>query len=152
MGQSDPLWAKIWDPCNEPKCTEIWSEKVPDLYHFGPIWPTRSQTRHSWCWTGFHECPRHQTDSFIKYQSTLRNIADIRLLNIYYHKVSAFDKIHNRKMWFIYLFNLMAVSFMQIARDTQHLFTHKISSLLLFAYLDNPAPLSVHVPELLHIW
>ena len=23
----------------EPKCTEIWSEKVPDLFNFGPIWP-----------------------------------------------------------------------------------------------------------------
>ena len=24
----------------EPKCTKIWSEKVLDLSHFGPIWPT----------------------------------------------------------------------------------------------------------------
>ena len=23
-----------------PKCTEIWSEKVPDLSHLGQIWPT----------------------------------------------------------------------------------------------------------------
>ena len=23
-----------------PKCTDIWYEKVPDLYHWGPTWPT----------------------------------------------------------------------------------------------------------------
>ena len=28
----------IWRP--GAKCTEIWSEKSPDLSHFGPIWPT----------------------------------------------------------------------------------------------------------------
>ena len=27
-------WAARW-----AKCTEIWSEKVPDLSHLGPIWP-----------------------------------------------------------------------------------------------------------------
>ena len=24
----------------KPKCTEFWSEKVPDLSHLGPMWPT----------------------------------------------------------------------------------------------------------------
>ena len=26
--------------CRGAKCTEIWSEKAPDLSHLGPIWPT----------------------------------------------------------------------------------------------------------------
>ena len=31
VGQIGPKW---------DKCTEIWSEKAPDLSHLGPIWPT----------------------------------------------------------------------------------------------------------------
>ena len=31
VGQIGPKWAK---------CTDIWSEKAPDLTHLEPIWPT----------------------------------------------------------------------------------------------------------------
>ena len=34
IGHPFPWWAR-W-----AKCTEIWSEKVPDLSNLGPIWPT----------------------------------------------------------------------------------------------------------------
>ena len=29
-----------WELLAEPKCTEFWSKKVPDLSQLGPIWPT----------------------------------------------------------------------------------------------------------------
>ena len=48
VGQIGPKWDKsgafkirfqcIWR--SRAKCTEIWSEKAPDLSHLGPIWPT----------------------------------------------------------------------------------------------------------------
>ena len=33
-----PKWVRLVGP----NCTDIWSEKVLDLSHFGPIWPTLS--------------------------------------------------------------------------------------------------------------
>ena len=38
--------AVLSGPC--AKCTEIWSEKAPDLSHLGQIWPNWSQTYHPW--------------------------------------------------------------------------------------------------------
>ena len=34
-----PKWVRL-APNGGAKCTEIWSEKVPDLSHLGQIWPT----------------------------------------------------------------------------------------------------------------
>ena len=49
------LYAHKWSPSvsvdrrrDGAKCTEIWSEKAPDLSHLGPIWPTWSQNYHPW--------------------------------------------------------------------------------------------------------
>ena len=33
-----------------PKCTEIWSEKVPDLSHLGPIWPISAKMYWNLIW------------------------------------------------------------------------------------------------------
>ena len=35
-----PDFSTFGSMLDEPKCTEIWSEKVPDVSHFGLIWPT----------------------------------------------------------------------------------------------------------------
>ena len=41
MGQIGPKWET--SGLGEPKCIEIWSEKVPDLSHLELIWPTPGQ-------------------------------------------------------------------------------------------------------------
>ena len=50
-------WNLIW------KCSEIWSEKVPDLSHLGPIWPTLCPNLVTQGWTISTVCRRCRTNT-----------------------------------------------------------------------------------------
>ena len=51
------------------KCTEIWSEKAPDLSHLGPIWPTDPL----WNQT-YHPCMMNWYNQFVDFTITLNSV------------------------------------------------------------------------------